>query len=78
MKTFGFEVFSEEQIVYCKVFKNNSGAIELAVLPKIFPCNKHNNVVFRSFYEYISKGVIHIQQVSTNDQCDDAWTKPVT
>ena len=76
MKTFGFEVFLVELIVHCKVFEDNSGCIELACLPKIRSHTKHTNGVFHHFREYVRKGAIHMQQVSTYDQGYDAWTKP--
>ena len=76
MKTFVFEVFSEEPIMYCKGFEDNSRSIELAILPKMHPHTKHINVLFHHFCECIRKWLTHIQKVSTNDQCTDAWTKP--
>ena len=75
VKTFGFEVFSEEPIVHCKEFEDNSGAIDISRLPKICPCTKHLNVVFHHFHEYLHKGIIHIQLFCMNDQCADSWTK---
>ncbi len=33
-----------EPHVYCKVFEDNSGALELAKLPKMQPCTKHINM----------------------------------
>ena len=67
MKTFGFEIFLEEWIVHCKVFGDNYGAIGIACLTKIRPRTKRINVVFHHFPEYVHKGRIHIQQVSTGD-----------
>ena len=32
MKTFGFEVFSEESVMHYKTFEDNSGAIDIARL----------------------------------------------
>ena len=51
MKMFGFEIFSQEPIVHCKEFEDNSGAIEFMSLPKIRPHTKHINVVFHQFRE---------------------------
>ena len=61
--------------MHYKEFEDNSGAIELARLPKIRPHTKHINVVFHHFCEYARKGLIRIQKFSTDDQCADAWTK---
>ena len=76
MKTFGFEAFLNKPIVHCKAFEDNSGPIDLERLPKIFPFTKQINVLFHQLRKYAHKGLIHIQQVSTNDQCDDTRTKP--
>ena len=75
MKTFGFEIFLEERIVHCKAFDDNYGAIGISRLPKIRPRTKHTNVVFHHFPQYVHKGRIHIQQVSTGDQGYYTWTK---
>ena len=75
IKTFGFGVFLEGLIMQCKAFEDNYVAIELVRLPKVCPHNKHINVVFHHFREYVRKLLIHIQQVSKNDHCADAWTK---
>ena len=62
--------------MHCKAFEDNSGAIDLACLPKIRPRTKHINVMFHNFREYVRKGLIHIQQVSMYYQCAGAWTRP--
>ena len=43
MKRQGFEVYSTTPTVYCKCFEDNSGALELARLPKLRPRTKHIN-----------------------------------
>ena len=75
MKTFGFLVFSEEPIVHCKAFEYEYRAIDLSRPPKICLHTKHVNVVFIHSHEYVSKGLIQIHQVSTDDQYVDTWTK---
>ena len=77
MKMFGFEIFSQEPIVHCKEFEDNSGAIESISLPKTRPRTKHINVVFHQFREDELTVNMHIQQVYMNNQCADAWTKPL-
>ncbi|KAL3776245.1 hypothetical protein ACHAWO_007818, partial [Cyclotella atomus] len=47
MRNRGHKVVCEEPIVYCKVFEDNSGALELARLPKLWPRTKHINTSFR-------------------------------
>jgi hypothetical protein len=49
-----------EPSVYCKVFEDKSGALELARLPKIRPRTKHINVCCHQFCEHVRKGLIKI------------------
>ena len=64
MKTFGFEVFSDKPIVHIKAFEDNSGAIEITQLPKIYLRTKHISIVFYHFREYLCMGWIYVNQVS--------------
>jgi hypothetical protein len=74
-----FNVLCTEPYVYCKVFEDNSGALELARLPKLCPRTKHINinVCYHHFCEYVRKGLIKIFPVDTKDQIADALTKPL-
>ena len=49
----GFEVVCTEPYVYCKVFEDNSGALELARLPKLRPRTKHINVCYHHSREHV-------------------------
>jgi hypothetical protein len=49
MRERGFQVICTAPQVCCKVFENNSGALELARLPKLCPHNKHTNVCYHHF-----------------------------
>jgi hypothetical protein len=71
----GFEVVCTEPYVYCKVFEDNSGALELARLPKLRPRTKHINVCYHHFCEHVRKGLIKIFPIDTKDQIADALTK---
>ena len=75
MKEKGFRVICTLPSVYCKVFEDNSGALELAQLPKPHPRTKHNNVCYHHFREHVRKGLIKIFPISTKDQIADALTK---
>ena len=76
-KTFSFEIYLEDPILHCNAFEDKSGAIEISHLLKMCPHTKHINIVFHNFHGYIHKGLIHIQQVCTDDQCADTCTKPL-
>jgi len=72
-----FQVICNKPYVYCKVFEDNSGALELARLPKLHPRTKHINVCYHHFHEHVRKGLIKIFPIKTNDQIDDVLTKPL-
>jgi hypothetical protein len=75
MREQDFKVLCNEPHVYCKVFEDNSGALELARLPKLCPRTKHINVCYHHFREHVRKGLIKIFPVDTKDQIADALTK---
>ncbi|KAL7503607.1 hypothetical protein ACHAXN_001832 [Cyclotella atomus] len=77
MRRRGHKVVCNEPVVYCKVFEDNSGALELARLPKLRPRTKHINTCYHHFREHVRKGLIKILPVSTDDQVADALTKPL-
>ena len=49
MQDKSFQVICTAPHVYCKVFEDNSGALELARLPKLQPRTKHINVCYHHF-----------------------------
>ena len=75
MKEHGFDVICTQPHIYCKVFEDNSGALELARLPKLRPRTKHINVCYHHFREHVRKGLIKIFPVGTDDQVADTLTK---
>jgi len=66
---------SRSGVIYCKVFEDNSGALELARLPKLRPCTKHINVCYHHFREHVRNGLIKIFPIGTDDQVADTLTK---
>ena len=63
--------------VHCKLFEDNSGAIEMANVPKMRPRTKHINVKYHHFREYISTHQVSILKIDTEDQPADILTKPL-
>eukprot|EP00804_Cyclotella_cryptica_P004680 CCRYP_018233-RA/>CCRYP_018233-RA protein AED:0.23 eAED:0.24 QI:0/0/0/1/0/0/3/0/223 len=55
-----FDIVNTQPYVYCKVFENNSGALELARLPRLHPQTKHINICYHHLREHVSKGLITI------------------
>ena len=62
--------------VHCHCFEDNSGALELAKLPKTSPRIKHIIICFHHFKEYVRQGEIKIHAIDTNDQIAVMLTKP--
>ena len=75
MRNQKFEVKCQQPYVYCKVFEDYSGALELAPLPRLQPRTKHINVCYHHFREHVRRGLIKIFPVDTRDQIADALTK---
>ncbi len=75
MREQDFQVICTKPHEYCKVFEDNSGALELARLPKLRPRTKHMNVCYHHFHEHVRKGLIKIFPIDTKDQIADALTK---
>jgi hypothetical protein len=61
--------------IHCKAFEDNSGALEIAKLPKMRPRTKHINIKFHHFREYVQNKLIQLFKISTEDQCADLFTK---
>jgi hypothetical protein len=73
----GLMLFSDPPKIHCKLFEDNSGAIELANVPKMRPRTKHINVKYHHFRDYVENEDISINKIDTADQPADMLTKPV-
>ena len=78
MRERSFQVICTVPQVCCKVFEDNSGALELARLPKLRPCTKHMNVCYHHFREHVRSREIKIYPVSSHDQVTDTLTKALS
>jgi hypothetical protein len=76
-RSLGFSVSPHKTKVLCKLFCDNSGAVELIRLPKIRPRTKHINSKLHHFREHVASGRITVQYVPTADQLADIATKPL-
>jgi hypothetical protein len=70
-----FKFIRIDSYVYCKIFEDNSGTLQLARLPKLRPRAKHINVCCHHFCEHVHKGLIKIFPADTKDQITDALAK---
>jgi hypothetical protein len=81
MAGLGFPVLlnEREQTIHCAVFEDNSGALQIATVPKMRPRTKHINNKYFHFLEYTSRddSPFSFHKVSTEDQPADMLTKPL-
>jgi len=77
LKTKGFSSYSETPRVHCKCFEDNSGALELARLPKMRPRTKHINQVLHHFRSFVKDGSIKVLPIESINQKGDIFTKPL-
>jgi len=77
MREQDFQAICNEPYVYCEVFEDNSGALELARLPKQRSRTKHINVSYHHFCKHVHKGLIKIFPIDTKDQIADVLNKPL-
>jgi hypothetical protein len=70
MKVMGFLIMGANVKMHCKVFEDNSGAMEIAKIHKYRPRTKHLNVKLHHFCDFITRGYISINQINTNKHLD--------
>ena len=73
----GIPVSPNDPAVRCRVFEENSGALEMAREYKYRPRTKHLNVKLHHFRDYVERGEIQILHIRTDNQPADILTKPV-
>ena len=62
--------------IHCKVYEDNSGALEMAKVHKYRPRTKHLNIRLHHFRSYVPHA-ISIHKISTTEQEADILTKPL-
>ena len=77
MKTMNkiFGQVNEKPDIYCTLFEDNNGALELAKTPRYRPRTKHIAIKYHHFREYVKEGHVHILPIDTNEQIADQFTK---
>jgi Reverse transcriptase (RNA-dependent DNA polymerase) len=73
----GFGMDASPAKVHCKVFEDNSGALEMARTHKMRPRTKHLNIKYHHFREAVNQGRVTIHAINTLDQLADIMTKPL-
>jgi hypothetical protein len=78
MEQAGIPIISSNAKVHCKVFEDNSGALEIARIAKYRPRTKHLNCRLHHFRSYVDDlKEISIHKINTLDQLADILTKPL-
>jgi len=63
--------------IHCRLFEDNSGAIEIAKVPKMRPRTKHLNIKYHHFRSFVQDGSVSVHHVGTENQVADIFTKPL-
>ena len=63
--------------IHCRVYEDNSGALEMAREYKYRPRTKFLNIKLHHFRDYVERGDISIHKIGTEDQPADYMTKPL-
>ena len=71
-----WKVFDGAPTVHCKVFEDNSGALEMARLPRMRLRTKHLCARLHHFREHARNKKISINKTATEKQLGDLQTKP--
>ena len=77
LKNKRFGTYSTTAYVKCKLFEDNSGALELAKVPKVRPRTKHINLQYHHFRSHVRDGTVDVVPISTENQLADILTKPL-
>ena len=77
LKDRGFNSEYTKPKVFCKAFEDNTGALAIAMVPKMRPRTKHINLVYHHFRDEVRKGNIEVVSVDTENQVADMFTKPL-
>ena len=76
MQQLGYTVLATKATVHCRVFQDNSGAVEIANNPKYRPRTKHINQRYHFFRSHVGKHLT-VLPIDTEDQVADTFTKPL-
>ena len=76
MKQYGHKVHTTTAQVLCRVFQDNSGAVEIANNSKYRPRTKHINQRYHFFRSHVGKHIT-VHPIATEDQVADIFTKPL-
>jgi hypothetical protein len=74
MQQRGFPIPCHSPKVHCRVFEDNSGAVEMATVHKMRPRTKHLNIKYH-FRQHVDSGEVMIHAIRSMDNFSDMLTK---
>ena len=77
VKQHGLPINVGKSQVHCRIFEDNSGALEMACAPKIRPRTKHINIKYHHFLSFVTAGLLSLHAVTSEEQFADIFTKPL-
>jgi hypothetical protein len=75
MKGLKYAIGGTNPKVHCKVFEDNSGALEMAKVHKFRPRTKHINIKYHHFRSYVNDDSISIHPITSANNPADMLTK---
>jgi Reverse transcriptase (RNA-dependent DNA polymerase) len=75
MKGLKYNIGGTNPKVHCKVFEDNSGALEMAKVHKFRPRTKHINIKYHHFRSYVNDDLISIHPITSANNPADMLTK---
>jgi hypothetical protein len=75
MKELKYDIGITKPKVHCKVFEDNSGALEMAKVHKFRPRTKHINIKYHHFRSYVNDDSISIHPITTEENPANMLTK---
>jgi len=75
LKAVGFNMFSTKPTVHCRVFEDNSGALEIAIVPKMKPRTKHISIKYHHFKDFVDRCEISLHAINAKNQPANMLTK---
>ena len=61
--------------IYCSIFEDNMGCINLVKTPRMRPRTKHIALKYHHFREQVKKKLVTVHHIDTKEQVADIFTK---
>ena len=78
MNNNSIDINTQIPIITCKVFKDNSSTLEMALIYRFRPQIKYIDIKLYHFCDYLTRGDILINAIDTSNQLVDYLTKLLT